>query len=199
MRMTNVTLKKITAALKKITTRDILAISFLVFGGVVAIAIARDHDGFSLKGWQTITASFIALGAAWLAYIGVMAKLKYDERTAKELDRRRTLGMYLRMYFAVGVLHYEAREALETTVAAPENESENETIEVNNISLSDLPEIREAWANLDSIPPSVLSNFYLVQDELYNFATFKKDHAGQSYNFEFGKPIPRQPNLIVVP
>ena len=66
----------------------LLPASFIILALVIAIAIARDPNGFSLKDWQTITASFVALGAASLAYSAAMAKVRLDDATAKEHDRR---------------------------------------------------------------------------------------------------------------
>jgi hypothetical protein len=163
-----------------------VCVCLLTLAAVVAIAIARDPSGFSLKDWQTITASFIALGAATLAYSAAMAKVHFDERTAEEAERRKTLGIFLRFDFAVDVLKYEAESLLEE-IEPPDSSGENSCIEVDDdLALSDMPEIKEAWENLDYFPVELSRAFYLVQNELYNFAQFKKDHAGEDYPSEYG-------------
>jgi hypothetical protein len=162
-----------------------VCLCLLTLAVVVAIAIARDPSGFSLKDWQTITASFVALGAATLAYSAAMAKVHFDERTAQENERRKTLGIFLRFDFAVDVLKYEAESHLEET-ELPEAPSDNSMVAVDDFALSEMPEITEAWENLDYFPVTLSQAFYLVQNELYNFAQFKKDHAGESYPSEYG-------------
>lgn len=167
----------------------ILPASFLILAAVIVVAIARDPAGFSLKDWQTITASFIALGAATLAYSAAMAKVRLDEATAKEEDRRKALGLFLRFDFAVDVLRYEADELLKGT-STPANPSENTTVEVDSLSLSEMPEIADAWENLDLFPVELSRTFYDLRNDLYNFAQFKKDNAGESYPLDYGMATP---------
>jgi hypothetical protein len=162
-----------------------VCLCLLTVAVVVAIAIARDPNGFSLKDWQTITASFVALGAATLAYSAAMAKVAFDERTAKEAERRKTLGIFLRFDFAVDVLKYEAEYRLKE-VEPPASSSENNIAVVDEFAFSEMPEIKEAWGNLDYFPVVLSRAFYLVQNDLYNVAEFKKDHAGESYSLVYG-------------
>ena len=69
---------------------DLIAISFLVFSAMIAVGLATDPKGFSLKEWQPLMASFVALGAASLAYKAAMAKVDYDRaRELRELSRKR--------------------------------------------------------------------------------------------------------------
>jgi hypothetical protein len=162
-----------------------VCLCLLTVAAVVAIAIARDPSGFSLKEWQTITAAFVALGAATLAYSAAMTKVHFDERTAREAERRKTLGIFMRFEFAVDVLEYEAGNLLEK-IDPPQSSSENSSVSVDDLALSELPEIKEAWENLDYFPVALSKEFYEVQNELYNFAQFKKDRAGRSFPSEYG-------------
>ncbi|MEA3161368.1 MAG: hypothetical protein QOD95_2916 [Gammaproteobacteria bacterium] len=162
-----------------------VCLCLLTLAFVVGIAMARDPSGFSLKEWQTITASFVALGAATLAYSAAMAKVHFDERTAQEDERRKTLGIFLRFDFAVDVLKYEAETHIEK-IDPPTSPSENSSVVADDLALSEMPEIKEAWENLDYFPVELSQAFYSVQNELYNFAQFKKDHAGENYPSEFG-------------
>jgi hypothetical protein len=163
-------------------TRSVLSVCLclLTLALVVGIAMVRDPSGFSLKEWQTITASFVALGAATLAYSAAMAKVHFDERIAQEDERRKTLGIFLRFDFAVDVLRYEAETLVKETdpSASP---GENSSVVVDDLTLSVMPEIKEAWENLDYLPVELSRAFYKVQNALYNFAQFKKLHAGKNY------------------
>ncbi len=167
----------------------LLPASFLILAAVIVVAIARDPAGFSLQPWQTIAASFVALGAATLAYSAAMAKVRLDEASAKEQDRRKALGLFLRFDFAVDVLRYEAVEHLKAT-APPANPGDNTTVDVDDISLSELPEIAQAWDNLDLFPVALSQAFYDLQNDLYNFAQFRKDYAGESYPLDYGMATP---------
>jgi hypothetical protein len=164
-------------------TRSVLSVCLclLTLALVVVIAMARDPNGFSLKEWQTITASFIALCAATLAYSAAMAKIHFDERTAQEDERRKTLGIFLRFDFAVDVLRYEAENHVKKIFDPPTSPSENSSVVVDDLTLSEMLEIKEAWENLDYFPVKLSKEFYEVQNQLYNFANFKKDHAGENY------------------
>ena len=168
----------------------VLPICFLIFATVIVVAMARDPQGFVLKDYQTITASIIALGAAGLAYIAAMAKLHFDEGASKENDRRKALGIFLRFYYAVDVLMYEAGELLHLT-ADPTDPSKNRSISVDDdVAISDLPELQEAWNALDVFPSNLVDAFYEVQNDRYNFLTFRKDNAGEKYRCEYGMTAP---------
>jgi hypothetical protein len=118
----------------------------LTLAAVVAFAIAHDPLGFSLQKWQTLSSAFVALGAATLAYNAAMKRVRFDEQTARENLRRKTLGIFMRYHFAVDVLRYEAKNLLKEL---PKSASENFSVAVDNLALSELPEIKDAWENLD--------------------------------------------------
>ena len=158
--------------------------SLLVPASVIAFAMYRD-PAFDLKLWQPVLAALIALLAATLAYSAAMAKVDLDERTARRTECRKILGIFLRFDFAVDVLDYEAKNLLEQT-AAPASASENNVVEVNDLALSEMAEIKEAWSNLDYFPVGLSRSFYSVQNAVYNLAEFKKDHVGEKYPCEYG-------------
>jgi hypothetical protein len=150
-----------------------VCLCLLTVAVVVAIAIARDPNGFSLKDWQTITASFVALGAATLAYSAAMAKVAFDESTAKETERRKTLGIFLRFDFAVDVLKYEAEYRLEE-VELPTSPSENNIVVVDDLALSEMPEIKEAIS-----PLLCPRHLIVIKNDLYNFMHSRKTMRGK--------------------
>ena len=156
----------------------------LTLAAVVAFAIARDPLKFSLQNWQTLSSALVALGAAMLAYNAAMKKVRFDEQAARENLRRKTLGIFMRYHFAVDVLRYEAKNLLKDL---PKSASENFSVAVDNLALSELPEIKEAWENLDYFSVRLSEEVvYRVQNDLYNIAQFKKDHAGKSFRSEYG-------------
>jgi hypothetical protein len=159
----------------------------LTLAVVVAFAIVHDPKGFSLQNWQTLGSAIVALGAATLAYKAAMKKVRFDEQTFREGVRRKTLAIFMRLDFAVDVLRHEAKSLLQET-DPPESSSENYSIAVDDLALSEMPEITEAWENLDYFPVALSEEFYEVQNQLYNFAQFKKDHSGKSFRSEYGMP-----------
>jgi hypothetical protein len=124
--------------------------------------------------------------AAGLAYIATMMKVQFNERTNREKERRKTLGIFVRFEFALDVLEYEANNLLEQETDPPKSSSETFLVVVDDLALSKMPEIKEAWENLDYFPVTLYRQFYEIQNELYNFAQFKKDHAGKIFLSEYG-------------
>jgi hypothetical protein len=161
-----------------------VSLALVLMAGVVLFAMYRD-PAFDLKQWQTILSALIALTAATLAYSAAMAKVRFDENTARQTEYRKTLGVFLRFDFAMDVLKYEAKNFLVAT-DAPASSAENNILEVNDLALSEMPEIKEAWSNLDYFPVELSRSFYSVQNAVYNLVEFKKDHADETYPVEFG-------------
>ncbi|HEY2445341.1 MAG TPA: hypothetical protein VGI20_06350 [Rhizomicrobium sp.] len=165
-------------------------LSIFALAAVIGFAMYRDPT-FDLKVWQPILAAFVALGAAALAYSGAMAKVRLDERTASQNEYRKILGIFLRFDFAVDVLKYEA-EYLAGLTDQPASPGENNIVTVDDLAFSEMPEIKEAWRNLDYFPVQLSRAFYSIQNALYNFATFTKDHAGEAYRCEYGMSRPEE-------
>src|SRR5690242_51387 len=94
---------------------DLLAISLLMFCGVVTACLVTNPGTFSLKDWQPLIAALIALGAASLAYQASMAKVN-DDRTTRDRDiRRQRLGVYLRAEHMCNHLRNRAKSLEEKT------------------------------------------------------------------------------------
>jgi hypothetical protein len=161
-----------------------VSLALILMTAVVAFAMYRD-PAFDLKQWQTIMSALIALTAATLAYSAAMSKVHFDERTVRQTEYRKTLGIFLRFDFAVDVLKYEAKNFLVET-DAPASSAENNILEVNDLAFSEMPEITEAWSNLDYFPVELSRSFYSIQNAVYNLVGFKKDHADETYPVEYG-------------
>src|SRR5262245_47776040 len=146
--------------------RNIVPISLLCAAVLIALLAFFHPDKFAaLQPWQTLLGSFVALGAATVAYTAAMAKVAFDERTARENERRKALGIFLRLDFALDVFKYEAKEYLSAT-ELPKDSSGNDTTDIGDIALSSLEEIKEAWQNLDYFPVELSRAFYDVQNDL---------------------------------
>ncbi|MDE5454162.1 hypothetical protein GWE18_15140 [Bradyrhizobium sp. CSA112] len=166
---------------------DTAAISLLMFTAVLSVwlGVWGPTNATSWKDWQTLMAAFVALGAAVVAYTAAMAKVRFDERAASQNECRKILGIFLRFDFAVDVLRHEAEYMVRLT-DAPASPSENNIVTVDNLAFNELPEIKEAWNNLDCFPVELSRSFYSVQNAMYNFTEFKKDHDGETYRCEYG-------------
>jgi hypothetical protein len=166
---------------------DTAAISLLMFTAVLSVWLGLwgPTNTSSWKDWQTLMAAFVALGAAVVAYNAAMAKVRFDERTASQSECRKILGIFLRFDFAVDVLRHESEYMIKLT-DPPVSPSENNIVTVDKLTLNQRPEVKEAWESLDYFPAELSRSFYWVQNALYNFAEFKKDHAGEAYPCEYG-------------
>jgi hypothetical protein len=166
---------------------DTIAIAILMLVAVLSVwlGVWGPTNTTTWKDWQPIMSAFVALGAATLAYTAAMAKVRLDERTASQTERRKLLGIFLRFDFAVDVVRYEAGN-LGVLTAQPASPSENNLVVVDDLALTEVPEMKEAWSNLDYFPLVLSRLFYLVRNDLYNFEQFKKDHPGEEYPCEYG-------------
>jgi hypothetical protein len=163
------------------------AVSLLMFTAVLSVWLGLwgPTNTTSWKDWQPLMAAFVALGAAVVAYTAAMAKVRFDERTASQIECRKILGIFLRFDFAVDVLRHEANYLIKLT-DPPVSPSENNIVTVDALAINELPEIKQAWNNLDYFPAELSRSFYWVQNALYNFNEFKKDHAAEAYPCEYG-------------
>jgi hypothetical protein len=166
---------------------DLLAVSLLMFTAVLSAwaGIWGPMNTTALKDWQPLIAACVAFGAATLAYSAAMAKVHFDERTARQAEYRKVLGIFLRFDFAVDVVRHEAKYFGEFT-EPPASMSENNIVRVDELAFTDTPDIGEAWSNLDYFPIELSRRFYVLRNEIYNFEDFKKNHAGEEYRCEYG-------------
>ena len=166
---------------------DQLAICLLMFAAVLSawLGIWEPMNATTLKDWQPLIAAFVAFGAAALAYSGAMAKVRFDERTVRQTELRKALGIFLRFDFAADVVRHEAKYFSDLT-ASPASITENNIVRVDDLAFTDTPEMGEAWSNLDFFPVELSRRFYVLRNELYNFEDFKKDHAGEEYRCDYG-------------
>jgi hypothetical protein len=166
---------------------DQLAICLLMFATVLSawLGIWEPTNTTALKDWQPLIAAFVAFGAATLAYSAAMAKVHFDERTVRQTELRKALGIFLRFDFAADVVRHEAKYFGDLT-ESPASIGENNIVRVDDLAFTDTPDLREAWSNLDFFPVELSRRFYALRNELYNFEDFKKGHVGEKYRCEYG-------------
>src|ERR1700730_6992855 len=82
---------------------------------ILALVIVGSRDDFHLKDWQPIMAAMLALGGgifayrgALLAYEAAMTKVTLHAETIARNERRKALGVCLRLVYAVNVVRHEA-------------------------------------------------------------------------------------------
>jgi hypothetical protein len=147
---------------------------------ILTLIAAGSRDDFHLKDWQPLMAAVIALGGAAvvfrgakLAYVAAMAKVDFDRELHQRNERRKTLGLCLRLDFAVRVLGHEA-ELLQSAIPERGSGYNKKHVEALCVSLSDHPEaLNEAWNNLESFPPWIADALSHIRGNIYDLAQFK--------------------------
>lgn len=115
------------------------------------------RDDFHLKDYATVIAAFVAVGGAWLAYNGAMAKVYEDrDRELRELNRKK-MGVYLRLRFAVEKIgNSAAAKSFLFRPPAPHVEVVvNPLIDHGRLRIGGADELADAWNNLELFPLDV--------------------------------------------
>ncbi|MGL9618303.1 hypothetical protein QRQ56_09900 [Bradyrhizobium sp. U531] len=146
---------------------DLLAFSLLVFSVVALVCLTADPKGFSLKDWQPLIASFVALGAASLAYKAAMAKVEFDREIAGRTDRRKLLGLCLRLEYALRVLKHEA-DTVQKYIPEGYVFTDME-IDRKDLTLGPPRALDEAWDNLDAFRRVVSQELAIVRGAIYDY------------------------------
>ncbi|MBR0741182.1 hypothetical protein JQ581_30045 [Bradyrhizobium liaoningense] len=170
---------------------SLVAMCLLLFGAILAAAMATDPKGFSVRDWQPLMAAFVALGAASLAYQAAMAKLDHDRILATEERRRKTLAIGLRVRLALGRLKSEVDALVAGT--APHDETsafQTKGVPVDFYIVSSQPAIEEAWDNIDLFPVDLAHQLYSIKIGYDNFDLFKRKHAGTKWSLKRGEALP---------
>jgi hypothetical protein len=171
--------------------RDALAFSFLLFSVVFTVWLVSGPPGWvALHEWQTLMASFVALGAASLAYKAAMAKVEFDRQTYLRTEKSRTLGMCLRLSFALNVLRHEA-EALRNSIPSSLHlDHTSKQVKAIWFSLKEPDALVEAWNHLESVPPWIAEGLSVVQGYLYDLAQAKDICGEMVWEIKFAETIP---------
>lgn len=116
-----------------------------------------------LKDWQPLMAALIALGAASMAYLAAMAKVKLDREMSERAVLRHKLALYLKIEFTLQVLGAEARRIEQKTKWTLLS---TKTVSCADISIVEPPEIAEAWNYLDVFPMQTVQALRIVRSSL---------------------------------
>ena len=135
---------------------DIL-VAVAMFSAVVVSALAVDPKGFSLKDWQPLMASVIALFGASLVYRGAilayraaMSKVDFDHRARQEEIDRTKRGAFLRTQYAALVTRDEAKACLlsDTLIKG----AFEKRFDPTSFRMRASEAIDQAWSNLEVFP-----------------------------------------------
>jgi len=116
--------------------------AFFVASGRVELA--------QLKDWQTLTGAILALIAASIAYWGATAKVRHDQQVLDAEILRRKLALYLKLEIALRALRNDAHWLAGNFMFSPLDA--DQTISRSQLSISEPPELEEAWTYLDLFP-----------------------------------------------
>lgn len=152
----------------------------------IVVAMTADSE-FRLKDWQTLMASFIALGAATLAYKAAMAKVEFDRGVAERTDTRKALRLCLRLEFGLRVLKHEADVLFKKIPSS--NASRDQTIDPKDIPIP-ADTLDEAWDNLDLFDKSMSNHLSLVRGALYDFQIIIRRQNGAVWSIKTGNVPP---------
>jgi hypothetical protein len=108
----------------------------------------------SLKGWQTLMAAFVALGAAFVAYAAVLLRLRFDREQANLALGREKRRLLLKLQFSLEILSLEATTVLKDL--SMDTRDLNKKLPIESIKMPEPPEIAEAWSHLDAFPVSTV-------------------------------------------
>lgn len=133
--------------------------SLLVFSAVLAawlgISGSVNLNLGALKEWQTLMAGALAVLAAGLAYRAAMAKVHFDREQAAREVKRRELSILMKVDFAIGELHDNARH-VDGTLMFLQAMPTAQTVTVKDLQIAEHAEIEEAWQYLDIFPQACI-------------------------------------------
>lgn len=147
----------------------LLAFALLTVSGVIAVAIAVDPKGFSIREWQQLLAAFVALGAATLAYQAAMAKVEMDRKRDRVDIVNRRLGLLLRLEQSVSKVAQHIGAIL---YFYDEAKTEGDLLRYKVLTPGELypgpfpDEISEAWSNLEMLPTDAILPLCILKEAL---------------------------------
>jgi hypothetical protein len=148
--------------------RDALAVSLLLFAVIFLVWLVSGRPGWvALHEWQTLMASFVALGAASLAYKAAMAKVEFDRQVHQRNEIRSTLGLCLRLDFDLDVLRHEA-EIRRNEIPDRFNWTKDKEYQAVWFAMKEPDALVEAWNHLDNFPPWIAEGLSAIRAHLYD-------------------------------
>jgi hypothetical protein len=168
------------------------AVGILLILTLIAVGL---RDDFHLKDWQPLMASMIALGGAAvvyrgakLAYVAAMAKVDFDRELNQRNEKRKALGLCLRLDFAMNVLRHEA-EVLRDSI--PDGfVTKSWQVKAAWINLREPEALIEAWNSLESFPPWIAEGLFSIRGNIYDLTQFKDVLGETIWDLNSGELVP---------
>jgi hypothetical protein len=135
-------------------------------------------------------ASFVALGAASLAYKAAMAKVEFDRQTYLRIEKSRALGTCLRLNFALDVLRHEAEVLRDSIPNSVHLDRKSTQVMAISFSLKEPDALVEAWNHLETVPPWIAEGLSVVRGHLYDLAKAKDAFGEMVWEIKWAESIP---------
>jgi hypothetical protein len=185
--------------------RDALAISFLLFTFVLTVWLGVSGPiSWSIEGpitghrilklaerWQPLVAALVALVAATLAYRSAMARVNYDRKAAADLERKRTLGISIRLRYAVFVMHREIVINL-AKIGDARITLEPRILRIQDIAVPSTDMLDEAWMNIHYFPREIIFDLGKVQTCMRNIRLYMGTDPDKKWSIQPSEDIPAQ-------
>ena len=143
------------------------------------------HTVYSVaKDFQPAFAALVALGAAYLAYRAAMTRVRYDANVATVTNIKFRAGLCMRLVHRTSRLAVTA-SALQAWMTVA-NLTTDEFAEDIKIWPAAVPELDEAWSNVELLPKGVVTALEGVRNAHYQLAQFLK--AGPDVRFDAARP-----------
>jgi hypothetical protein len=124
----------------------------------------------AVKGWQQLIVGCLAIGAALIAYWGSSATARFSARIHREELQRKKLAMYLKLEFSCRQLREQGRSA--GIFVGQMNVDVRYDRE--RFVIDEPAEIEEAWAHLDILPRSLISEMRALRNSIREMAALLK-------------------------
>jgi hypothetical protein len=143
-------------------------------------------------------AAVIALGGAAtvfrgarLAYAASMAKVDFDRELQQRGEKRKALGLCLRLDFAINILWHEA-EVLLRSIPDGDHIAKPREVQASQVNAREPDALVEAWNNLESIPPWIVEELSNIRISIYDFGHFREVVGDRVWQLKSGDVVPRE-------
>jgi hypothetical protein len=165
---------------------------------ILTLIAVGAHDDFHLKDWQPLMAALIALGGAsivyrgaTLAYTAAMAKVDFDRELNQRNEKRKALGLCLRLDFAINVLRHEG-ETMRDNVPDGYNFTKDKKINSDWFDVEEPDALINAWNNLDVFPSTIANHLSTIRGILYDFGQYKAAFGDMVWDLSVGIKVPTE-------
>jgi hypothetical protein len=154
-----------------------------------------------LKEWQTLLAAVIApsiaICAAWIAYMGAMAKVEHDREEGARRRNNERLGLFLRLRAALRQTLSDAGQRVTLIKRSSPNPGLQMVLTPAHLKIYNPPSLAEAWESISLLPPRLIENIEglrrlipLIEEELARFPEQKWEIKFVPF-YPGGEPIRR--------